>query len=584
MTFAAEPYTVFVDDLVSALTGGIVRDTFLFVPGAPPFMLSAGGAYSSGTVRIQGIAGGVNHSFQPGTDFTVGADGTIQWKTQAGSPLTPAAGATLPDLGTLFYANYEPTIDPQALPPLTDRNPGSIVRTLAESFAREYAVLSSQLQLVYQAGFLQTATGPDLDQIAALVGLTRRTGLTAVGEVVFSRSTPAPANITIPLGTLISSSDVPPVTAATTADCTLLAGALSVTAPVAAQLPGSPGTAQPGTLTVIHRPILGIEAATNPEPLLLGAPDETDAALRLRCERALETSGAATVDAITGVLTTIPQIQEQDVLVIEDPLNAPGVINVIVAPLQPLTAEQAQYAAQLLDEIRPAGILLRHNLQPAPVPPAPGQQPPPTPPPTPPPPAPAGPPNPALLQVAVSAMVTPQSLTLTPTQQSALESQVTAALQTAADQLGVGAAVVYNALVAAAMSVPGVYDVAIDLTRPGSGRPDECRGTAAATRRPQPHRPAPRRAHRLRPRGHGDSAWHRHAHRQADRPRGDLGRHPAPAGHHDSQRAGSDHGAVVPRHADRHADLPRERADLPGRIRRGGPAGHHRERGGGADS
>jgi uncharacterized phage protein gp47/JayE len=465
MTFAAEPYTVFVDDLVSALTGGIVRDTFLFVPEAPPFQLSAGSAYTSGTIGIQGIADGVNHTFQPGTDFTVAPDGTIQWQTQPGTSLTPAAGATLPDLGTLFYASYEPTIDPQALPPLTDRNPGSIVRTLAESFAREYAVLSSQLQLVYQAGFLQTATGPDLDQIAALVGLTRRTGLTAVGEVVFSRSTPAPANITIPLGTLVSSSDVPPVTAATTADCTLLAGALSVTAPVAAQLPGSPGTAQAGTLTVIHRPILGIEAASNPEPLLLGAPDETDAALRLRCSRALETSGASTVDAITGALTTIPQIQEQDVLVIEDHLNAPGVINVIVAPQQPLTAEQTQFAEQLLDGVRPAGILLLSNLPPVPVPPAPGQQPPPPPPS--PAPAPPGPPNPALLQVAVSAMVTPQSLTLTPTQQAGLEGQVTTALQAAADQLGVGDTVVHNALVAAAMSVQGVYDVAIDVTPAG---------------------------------------------------------------------------------------------------------------------
>jgi hypothetical protein len=283
--------------------------------------------------------------------------------------------------------------------------------------------------------------------------------------VVFSRSTPAPADISIPLGTLVSSSDAPPVTAATTADCTLLAGALSVTAPVAAQQPGPPGTAQAGALTVIHRPILGIEAAANPESLLLGAPNETDAALRLRCSRALETSGASTADAITGVLTTIPQIQEQDVRVIEDHLNAPGVVNVVVAPQQPLTTEQARYAAQLLEEIRPAGILLLHNLPPVPVPPAPGQQPPPPPPaPTP---APAGPPNPALLQVAVSVMVTPQSLTLTPTQQSGLESQVATALQAAADQLGVGDAVVYNALVAAAMSVQGVYDVAIDLTPAG---------------------------------------------------------------------------------------------------------------------
>src|SRR5581483_8848797 len=98
--------------------------------------------------------------------------------------------ATWPDRGSDFFANYERTPDPQAPPRLTDRNPGSIVRTLAESFAREYAVVSRQLELVYQAGFLSTATGRDLDQVVDLVGITRWTGSVASGEVVFVRATP----------------------------------------------------------------------------------------------------------------------------------------------------------------------------------------------------------------------------------------------------------------------------------------------------------------------------------------------------------------------------------------------------------
>ena len=57
-----------------------------------------------------------------------------------------------------------------AVPVLNDRNPGSVTRLLAESFAREFAVLSRQLESVYQAGFLSTATGRDLDQVVALVG------------------------------------------------------------------------------------------------------------------------------------------------------------------------------------------------------------------------------------------------------------------------------------------------------------------------------------------------------------------------------------------------------------------------------
>ena len=43
---------------------------------------------------------------------------------------------------------------------LNDRNPGSVTRLLAESFAREFAVLSRQLESVYQAGFLTTADLP----------------------------------------------------------------------------------------------------------------------------------------------------------------------------------------------------------------------------------------------------------------------------------------------------------------------------------------------------------------------------------------------------------------------------------------
>ena len=94
--------------------------------------------------------------------------------------------------------------DPQAPPRLTDRNPGSILRTLAESFAREYAVVSRQLERVYDEAFIETADGRALDQLVALVGVTRRTQLFAVGEVVFSRLTPAPGDVTIEAGTPIS--------------------------------------------------------------------------------------------------------------------------------------------------------------------------------------------------------------------------------------------------------------------------------------------------------------------------------------------------------------------------------------------
>ena len=280
-------------------------------------------------MRIQGLANVAFFRFGEGTDFSVAADGTITWL--AVDPVTPAPGATWPDLGTHFYASYERPRGSQAPPPLTDRNPGSVVRTLAESFAREYAVLSRQLELVYRGAFIDTAEGRDLDQVVALVGVERRGRTFASGEVVFSRSTPSPADIFVPEGTLVSTAEVPAVTVATTDDRTLRSGTLSVAIPVSALVAGPAGVASAGALTVIHRPILGIEAATNPQALTFGGDSETDDSLRRRAARALEASGRATPGAITGALVSVEGIREQDVRIEEDHLAFPGLVKVSVA-------------------------------------------------------------------------------------------------------------------------------------------------------------------------------------------------------------------------------------------------------------
>jgi len=177
MSFAAEPYSQFVDDLVSALTGGTIRESFRFLPEQASYRLSASEPVVPATVRIFGLAGGAYQRFQRGRDFVLGPDNTFIWQ-----------GQVWPDIGTTFFANYETIPDFIAVPRLTDRNVGSVTRLLAESFAREYAVLSGQLEAVYEAAFLDTATGRDLDNLAALVGLTRQGATFATGSVVFSRS------------------------------------------------------------------------------------------------------------------------------------------------------------------------------------------------------------------------------------------------------------------------------------------------------------------------------------------------------------------------------------------------------------
>lgn len=457
MSFAAEPFGVFVDDLLTGLTGGVVREEFVFLPERMPFRLAAGADAIAATVRLHGLAGGAYRRFQPGTDLVVGDDGGLAWKAAPTAPGTPAAGATWPDEGSRFSVSYESRSAPA--PRLTDRNPGSITRTLAESFAREYAVLSRQLEAVYRAGFVETAEGRDLDQLAALVGVARRTRLAAAGELVFSRITPADGDIFIPAGTRVSTADSPAVTVETTEAAVLRSGSSSQGVAVRSLVEGAAGVARAGTLSVIHRPILGIQAVTNAQDLAFTGEVEDDAALRRRIARALETGGAATVDAIIGALTTVDGIREQDVLVAEDHVASPGVLKITVAA--DIDAQRAREALDAITARRPAGIKVVHNLQvpppalvapgggggmdPASTPPGPGVS------------------DDVWYPIGLSATVTPASASLTSAQKEALRLAVGAALAAAVGELGIGSAVIYNRLAAAAMAVDGVLDVSFDL-------------------------------------------------------------------------------------------------------------------------
>lgn len=466
MTFRAEPYGVFVDDLVSALTGGVTRERFVFVDEERPFQLGARSDAIAATVRVHGLAGDAYTRFRNGTDFTIDPEGVIVWAEAA--PGIPAAAAVWPDPGTPFWASYERTPDPAAPPVLTDRNPGSVTRTLAESFAREFAVLSRQLEQVYDAAFVDTATGRDLDAVAELLGLVRRTQRVARGEVVFSRTSPAGGDIHVPAGTRVSSTDAPAVTVETTDAVTLRRGTLSIAAPVSALVDGAAGVAQAGTLAVLNRPILGIDQVTNPEALAFASGAETDDALRRRCRRALDHAGRSTVGAVVGALTTVEGVREQDVLVDEDHVAHPGLVKITVAT--ELDGRRGAAAAAALEEARPAGVRFVHNLPVVPPPvevlgPGGGATPGPVPVPT------AS--DPVFFPIGVTAVVTPADADLTAPQKASLTNEVTAAVEAFVGSLGVGEVVVYNKLVAAILAVPGADDVTLDVYPAGptpSGR------------------------------------------------------------------------------------------------------------------
>lgn len=463
MSFAAEPYPQFVDNLLRGLTGGVVRTRFRFLDEDEPFLLAPPGAILPSTLVVFGQAGGAFHRFGLGRDFQLTPANAIAWLARADG--TPAADAVWPDEGTDFFVNYDHTGPGGAVPMLSDRNPGSVVRLLSESFSVELAVLSKQLENVYRAGFLDTAERRDLDQLVRLVGLERRTRANAVGAVVFSRNSPATADITIAAATRVSTGEPPLVTFQTTTDGVLRRGNLSVELAVRAEVAGPPGVVRANAITVLNQPLFGIDHLTNPLATELGNADETDEELRRRTRRALETAGRATAGALIGALATLPGVRDKYVRIDEDHLARPGVVTLrVAADLDDATCARA---VELIEATRPVGVRVVHDLDRHST---------------------LGPLEPALDQVddaldalpaalsgdgvfypiVISVRILPGSAAISAQDRIALKAAGEAAVRDVLADVGIGEPLVYNRLVAALMALDGVLDAQVELYPQGA--------------------------------------------------------------------------------------------------------------------
>ncbi|MCB9526951.1 MAG: baseplate J/gp47 family protein [Myxococcales bacterium] len=478
MSYVAEPYAQFVDDLLTGLTGGVARERFVFLPENAPFDLSPPGPVIPRSLRLYGQVDGAFQRFVVDRDYTVQGGARVVWRADGDG--RPAADARWPDEGTPWYANYEHAGPGGSAPRLTDRNPGSVTRLLAETFAVEYAVFSRQLEAVYRAAFLDTAGGRDLEQLVRLVGLERRQALYAVGVVTFGRRSPAPADIFVPAGTRLSTAEPPAAVFETTEPRTLRRGNLSVDAPVQALAPGPDGVVLAGRVRVIHQPILGIETVGNAQATRFGGSDESDEQLRSRARRALDGAGRATLGAMVAALTSLPGVREKDIRIAEDHLQSPGVVRLDVVVPELDEAGRIR-AAELIEETRPAGIRVLHDLAPTRALSPAGS------PPLSPPLADADPPaedvllgmapraDGDLFPVAITLTATPTALDLTPGERSALEARLREEATAFVADAGVGEALVYNRLVARLMAVDGVLDVDVELSPHGAASPTKRR-------------------------------------------------------------------------------------------------------------
>lgn len=350
MTFVPQPFEQIADDLLTALTGGVTREEHRFVGAEETYALASPDAITA-SVKVTGVRQGAFAAFDRDIDYSVDTtEGAIRWR--AGPDARP------PDAQTFFHVNYYRA---EGVRRLTDRNPGSVNATLAYAFAREVAVLQQQMDAIYWSPFVDHATGTSLDHTAALLALVRKDARFAGGTVLFRRATPAPGDITIAAGTVVSTELGDAFE--TTDKRTLRRGQLSVSAPVRAQTQGPAGRVAAGAVTIVNRPIFGVESVVNEEPTFFATAKETDDEFRRRIRGTLERAGKSTVEAIrVSLIEQVPGVDETNVQVAER-ADVPGLVEVKLGLGAEVTEDIVRRVDEAIFAARPAGVRVTHNLR-----------------------------------------------------------------------------------------------------------------------------------------------------------------------------------------------------------------------------
>lgn len=282
------PYQEIVDDILTAIVGGVVNEPILYDVKSDLYPLAEPAA------QVRGITGTRNqqrHSFLQEIDFLFSeGDNAVIWQSEGDGP----------DDETTFYVDY---FRRESDSPLTDINVGSVTRTLSEAVGREIATVYQQINLAYLSAFIDTATGKSLDLVVAILGVKRKTKDYAVGLVTFFRDPQVPGNITIPEGVSLTT-EKGEVGFVSSSQRTLQRGQVRIDVPVRAgdDFKGEVGKVTAGKITTLAATIAGIARVTNFEATFLGAKDESDEELRTRARAELRALGKGTLAALAKVI------------------------------------------------------------------------------------------------------------------------------------------------------------------------------------------------------------------------------------------------------------------------------------------
>jgi uncharacterized phage protein gp47/JayE len=356
MTFVDRTFPDIVRDVLTNLTQGVSGEVHRvsYDPSARPLAVPDIVLERRPVRRVSAVSGLVRPA--PGT-APVRVDFSLNDYELVGDPADPADLHTIrflpfgrkPAPGTDVIVNYYPrTTDPTVI---TDANVGGVARTLLEAVAKELTLLYAQVNLAYDAGFVELASGVSLDRVVALLGYRRFTAGRPVGSVRFSRRGGVRGEVSVPAGTAVTDA-ADKVRYETVETRTMFADESTAEVRVRGATDTTPPVPE-HTLTVVQRAIAGVDTVSNERPTATPAADESDAELRARVSVALLASNKGTVSAIEHGLSALPEVQS--VSVEEFPNQVPGELRLSISLTNPGGALPAAVLAKI-EELRPAGI------------------------------------------------------------------------------------------------------------------------------------------------------------------------------------------------------------------------------------
>lgn len=199
----SKPFQDLVDALVGSLQLGVEQPAtleILYRTGTQAYRLQGAGPVSGLADQITGFVAGKPAIFNRGQHY-IYAVGQLVWQ-HLPSPVDPdVAAAWFPDDNSRLTVGYFFRDLPSGI---TDFNSGSVAGTLVRSMSREFKLLYEQMDQAYQRAFIDYAQGAALDNVVALLGMSRNLALPAQGEVTFSLRKAPKADVPIATGTRVA--------------------------------------------------------------------------------------------------------------------------------------------------------------------------------------------------------------------------------------------------------------------------------------------------------------------------------------------------------------------------------------------